>query len=514
MQTITLNCPQAGSIQYSLTADANSQITESNENNNQWAYTVQCATPPQQLPDIATNASTSALGGSHTVGSQFNVPVSTRNIGTSSTQNASTTRVTFNGNQIAALSVPSLAAGAINTQTVSVTCPQTGTLTFALAGDYNNNVAESDESNNGWTYSVSCASSGGPGPDLIAGVDSHSLGELYDWHQVGDPFFVAVYTQNLNPAYQITQQSTTRVTMGDLIDEDPTASPLYSSTITGFYPSLGVPDGGVAVCQQPGNFWFNTTADYYNNVSESNEGNNQNNYYPVVCMSSIPPGPDLKADASTNELLLPQVVGVPFSVPVYTRNVNNLATANATTTRVQFGSLTANLNVPAGLAPHAINTQQAAFTCPAAGDYYFTVTADANNAEYEQYNEDNNVWRYNVSTAYQVRDKVHCIASQSTYTLTITANSTAPDVLEPVHFDYTISPNVQESQITFSWYFGPYRCYDGVAANGDSSASLVQVTPSCVQNSFGTSSVAVYEPGLRLENISESLCSPAVFPGS
>jgi subtilase family serine protease len=165
-------------VNFRATADNYSQVAESNEYDNSRGINLnQC--PPvcrtqgqtcggaqvcctgltcssgicvnQSQPDLVADASN--LSGNKIVGQPFSVPVSTRNIG-NAVAGVSITRVTFGSGQN--LNVPSLAAGGMNTQTASVVCPFVGSIPFSSTADYYNNVAESNEANNGWSTNVNC----------------------------------------------------------------------------------------------------------------------------------------------------------------------------------------------------------------------------------------------------------------------------------------------------------------------------------------------------------------------
>ncbi len=86
-----------------------------------------------------------------------NIPVRTWNSGTGPSVNVSTTRVEWDGVEVAAFGIPSLMPAEENIQNVSISCTTAGVKQLVVTADYGGTVGESDESDNTATYSIACS---------------------------------------------------------------------------------------------------------------------------------------------------------------------------------------------------------------------------------------------------------------------------------------------------------------------------------------------------------------------
>jgi subtilase family serine protease/uncharacterized protein (UPF0333 family) len=130
-----------------------------------------------------------------------------------------------------------------------------------VIADSLNTVPESDETNNEFFPILSC-----PIADLVADTAPENMSVS---HAVGVPFGVRIFTSNIGSADAAS--STTRAAFGGgTVDGAPYGEHYYS-----LIPASSA-DGGYYVmlnCAAEGAFDFTLIADYYNNVTESNESN-------------------------------------------------------------------------------------------------------------------------------------------------------------------------------------------------------------------------------------------------
>jgi len=85
------------------------------------------------------------------------IPVRTWNSGSGPSMNVSTTRVTWDGVEVAAFTVPSLFPNQEDIQNVSISCATAGPKQLVVTADSGNNVGESDELDNNATYTITCS---------------------------------------------------------------------------------------------------------------------------------------------------------------------------------------------------------------------------------------------------------------------------------------------------------------------------------------------------------------------
>jgi uncharacterized protein (TIGR03790 family) len=388
---------------------------------------------PAGAPDLVANASASDLAGVHAIGTPFAVNVQTTNAG-NALANASTTRATF-GARIYDINVSSLAANASNTTQISLNCTSAGNFTLNITADFLGNVSESNESNSK-NYTVECAE-----PGIYDLYPSAIIGETP--RPIGLPSELTIrtisYGRNMVPPASITN-----VTFAGGI-----AASFTSGAYNCVYGNMCIYDRVINVtCPAYGYYNMTIEVDANSSIFEYNESNNLGNF-------TVPCGmlPDLVANVTPlGQLLLNQTDQTDFVVNVSTFN-RGLAGASLSWTMVAFaGQNVTNISV-SYQAPGRSYGQNATLRCPSVGNYTLSITADFNNTISEM-NETNNQWNYTVR------------CEPATYTITVFANDTTPDVLEPVFLNYTISPPVPPQYINVTWNFGPWKCYDGALANG------------------------------------------------
>lgn len=151
---LTFTCASAGTRMFTVTADSDANIAESNEGNNAVTRPVDClaAAPPPQ-PDYISHALASATV---SLGATFAVDYDVQNAGGAAGENASVVRITFTGNPAQNIVVPALAAGQMQMGSASFICSNPGSNIATVIADQNSNVSESDETNNQAAFTITC----------------------------------------------------------------------------------------------------------------------------------------------------------------------------------------------------------------------------------------------------------------------------------------------------------------------------------------------------------------------
>ncbi len=285
------------------------------------------------------------------VNAQFTANITTKDIGAAA--NVSTvTKMRF-GSLTQPFSVGPLAQQGMQPNSSVFICPPTPNLYELNATvDSNNQLNESNESNNFATMMVNCTAA--PPvlkPDYISAI-SAPLNV-----PVGDPLPINVTTTNIGQA-AAANNSTTRLLI----------SGYGSSTSFDFIiPALG-PNGGSATnsasnvhCPQtPGDLALLSTADYFGQINESNESNN-NDTFTVHCVPGNLPNyvPNITAPSLA-------FVGHDFIANFTTKNSGTANATNYSTTHTTFQGAAHDFLV----VPLAANAQQADWSnlsCASAG---------------------------------------------------------------------------------------------------------------------------------------------------
>ncbi|MCX8194912.1 MAG: hypothetical protein N3G22_02290 [Candidatus Micrarchaeota archaeon] len=352
-----LTCTQAGNFNLTVVADYYNTVEESNETNNQVNLPITCLPPKPDLVILSISAPENA-----TVGTPFTANITTKNIGNGSA-GASTTFYNASGNT-GSISVGALNPGASQTDAVSITCASEGMMYITATADWGAVVDESNETNNANQIAVNCLP---PMPDLIvSNIDGPSSAV------VGQGFDVSITTKNIGEA-DAGMFETTYTFQG-------TSADLH-------FDSLGVGNERTDIvslsCTEAGNFSITATADSYEGVLESNEGNNQLSHS-IECLSGAP-------DIVIPTMSVPQTAlrGVPFDVWVLNYNSGNAAAAPFYTAFI-FGNSTKYAFVESGLAPGAGYWKNVTFTCTQVGFFNVTAIADYNETVSESNEENNN----------------------------------------------------------------------------------------------------------------------------
>jgi uncharacterized protein (TIGR03790 family) len=383
-------------------------------------------------PDLTPSADLAALSSQHNVSIPFNVSISIKNEGDEPVPIQTLAQVQFRGANLTSYNTTApLAPGATHYRNATLNCTSSGGFEFRVIADASSEADEWDEANNEWNYTVPCGSL----PDLRSGVN---MLQLLLPKQINVSSSQTIYTYNYGT--NSSPPSHTHVFFnGALIANFSMPTMSYGTWLNS--TSITCPDYGL--------YEFQTVADAQGEVFEQNESNNRWNA--TVHCGEVG---DLAASASLESLSIPHLVGVPFIVTTYTKNLGNVIAYPTWTYAYQNDTLAANFST--GLIYPLMNkTQNVTLNCTAPGPALFTLLADAANSINES-DETNNQWNYTAQCA-----------NESTYALAISANNTAPDVLDPVFFNYTLVPDAPVgSTIDFTWNLGPTNCYDGVLPDG------------------------------------------------
>ena len=332
----------AGTYWIGVIADANNQVSESNENNNVSTPIQITVAGATQQPDLVAN--TVSLGStSLPVGGSTTVSYDIQNIGNAaagasvskvyvSTDNVITTSDTL----LASINDPSTAdasarAGNSVLDNTSITLPSglaAGTYWIGVIADANNQVSESNENNNISTPIQITVTGATQQPDLVANTVSLGSTSL----SIGGSTTVSYHIQDIGNASAGASVSKVYVSTDNVITtSDTLLASVNDGTITAGNSlsdstSVTLPSGLAA-----GTYWIGVIADANNQVSESNENNNVST--PIqITVAGATQQPDLVANTvSLGSTSLP--VGGSTTVSYDIQNIGN-ASAGASVSKI------------------------------------------------------------------------------------------------------------------------------------------------------------------------------------
>ncbi|WP_354233461.1 CARDB domain-containing protein [Bradyrhizobium sp. I1.8.5] len=394
--------------------DYNNQLSERDETNNTYnavQITVTAPGHPDLIEYVAVDKTTVAAGSSLTIDA-YNMNIGNAVAGpttaaiyisTDATITTSDTLLTTltTSSTLATVSLP----GYYDQKTVSVTLPGNlapGTYYIGGISDYNNQLTESNETNN--TYNAVQVTVTAPAqPDLSEYVAVNKTSVL-----AGDSLTVDAYNMNLGNAVAgpttaaIYLSTDATITTSDtLLTTLTTGSTLATVSQPGYYDlhtvTLTVP-GNLA----PGTYYVGGISDYNNHLTESNETNNT--YNAVQVTVSAPAQPDLSEYVAVNKTTV--LAGDSLTVDAYNMNLGN-AVAGPTTAAIYVSTdatittgdtLLTTLTTSSTLAtvsqPGYYDLHTVTVTLPgnlAPGTYYVGGISDYNNHLTES-NETNNTY--------------------------------------------------------------------------------------------------------------------------
>jgi subtilase family serine protease len=302
-QTVTVALPgnlAPGTYYIGGIADYNRHISETNESNNTYNVVQITVIPPPQ-PDlteyVAVNRTIVASGGSITIDA-YDMNIGNAASGASTAQIYLSTSVTIttsdavlatltSSETLATVSQP----GYYDHQTVTVALPgnlASGTYYIGGIADYNNQVSESNETNNTFDV-VQVTVTPPPQPDLTEYVAVN-----HTTVAAGDSITIDAYDMNIGNA--VSGASTAQIYLST--DPTITTSDTVLATLTNSETLATVSQPGYYDHQQvtvalpgnlaPGTYYIGGIADYNNQVAESNVTNSTYNVVQVTVTAAVP----------------------------------------------------------------------------------------------------------------------------------------------------------------------------------------------------------------------------------
>jgi subtilase family serine protease len=431
-QTFTVALPGGlalGTYYIGGIADYNNQVSEGNETNNTYNVVQVTLTAPVQ-PDLSeqvvVNQTTVAAGGSLTIDAyDMNLGHGISGASIAQIYLSSASTITTSDTVLATLTTSETLMtvgqpGYYDHQTFTVALPGNlapGTYYIGGVADYNNQVSESNETNN--TYNVvKITVTAPPAPDLTEYVAVN-----HTTVAAGGSLTIDAYDMNIGNA--VSGASTAQIylsTSSTIITSDTVLATITSPETLATVSQPGYYDHQQVAVALPGNlapgtYYIGGIADYNNQVSESNEANNTYNVVQVTV--TAPPQPDLTEYVAVNHTTV--AAGGSVTIDAYDMNIGNavsgastaqiyLSTSpTVTTSDTVLATITSSETLATVGQPGYYDHQTVTVTLPsnlAPGTYYIGGIADYNNQVSES-NETNNT--YNV-----VQITVPAQVSQST----------------------------------------------------------------------------------------------------
>lgn len=335
-----------------LVIDYYNKVAESDETNNEFTTSLTTVVPDLTVQDISWTPQDAGVGDNVT----FTVTIKNQGTG-----NAPASRLAYyvSGTYQGVVSIPALTAGAVTTQTFTLTT-EYDSITITVTVDYDNVIAESNEANNTLTKNIPLVK-----PDLIIS----SITWVPTNPAVGDNVVFTVTVKNQGGG------KASNYNLGYYLDDVLLGSDSIFSTNAG--ASVNMTFEWQA---QNGRHVFKAVADYTRHLTESNENNND------ASVTIVPLMPDLAIGT---------VIWTPIDTPVgaevtFDIDIQNLGTLRAGTSMVSYyvDGAAAGYDYIEPMDPSATVTEH--FTWVAtSGPHTITIVADAKNQVLEM-DETNN----------------------------------------------------------------------------------------------------------------------------
>jgi subtilase family serine protease len=363
-------------------ADANSEVTESNENNNT-STGVSVTIQPPPRPDLIVQSVTVSPA-SPVEGQSYTITAVVKNQGNATASVFGFDQEVFyyvNGTKVADKSYDDLVAGGTVTLTTgNLTAPAAGNVTVTAKADANSEVTESNENNNTST-GVSVTIQPPPTPDLVVQSVTVSPASPVE----GQSYTITAVVKNQGTAtasVAFFEQEVFFYVNGTKVAEKGYDDVAAGGTVTLTTGSLTAPAAG--------NVTVTAKADANSEVTESNENNNTSTGVSVTIQP--PPTPDLIVQSVTVSPASP-VEGQSYTI---TAVVKNQGTGTASVfgfdQEVFYyvnGTKVAEKSYDDLVAGGTVTLTTGSMTAPAAGNVTVTAKADAN-SEVTELNENNN----------------------------------------------------------------------------------------------------------------------------
>ncbi|UOQ53320.1 CARDB domain-containing protein [Hymenobacter cellulosivorans] len=397
-RTATTNVPPGlapGTYYILFAADYQSLVSESNENNNVSAVTLTVAAPSvdlivsqASLSTYSMSAGTTITAGA-TVYNQGNTTASSSNLGYYLSTDAT---LSSNDALLGSSTGGALSSGLSNYPSTSITIPAgttPGSYYVLFAADYQNQVTESNETNNVRSQAITVVT---PSIDLV--IQSAYLNSSTT--TAGTTISASHYIVNQgntvasssNVGYYLSTDAT--FSSADVLLTSTAGGTLTAGNYSTRYPSLTIPAGTAA-----GTYYVLFVADYQNQVTETNENNN----VASAQLTVVTPGIDLAIlQAYLNQTS--SVAGGTVSGSHYIINQGTTAAASSnvgyylsTDATLSTSDVLLSNSASGTLYAGGYNSLYPSLTIPTGttpGSYYVLFVADYQNSISET-NENNNV---------------------------------------------------------------------------------------------------------------------------
>ncbi|GEL96002.1 CARDB domain-containing protein [Cellulomonas composti] len=387
--TVTASPRAAGSYPVTVTVDPAGTLTEAVETNNSASTSVTVsADPVQQRPDLQISALT-ASPAAPTSSQAITLSATVRNAGTAA---STATNVAFSvgGTQAGTAPVGALAAGATSTVTFAAGARAAGTYALSATADAAGTVAESDETNNGATASMTVTSdSTDPAVNLSAGRPATASSQEWQfapgnavdgdtgtyWEGASGQYPSRLAVALAAPA----MLQRVVVTLPPVDAWGPRTQTFAVETANGNGTfTTAVPSAAYAFSNATGNkvtIPLSGTATDVRLVLTANTGATNGQVSELQVWGTLAPAPDLTVSSVTTSPAAP-VEGTATTATVVVANTGNLAAPATTLVATVDGTSVATVDVPAIAAGSSATVTANLGTRPA-GTYTLVARADA-----------------------------------------------------------------------------------------------------------------------------------------
>jgi subtilase family serine protease len=342
-----------GSYPVTVTADLFDDVTESNENNNITTDTIIVVEAPDLIVSSLTHSPADP-----TISDTITITAIVQNRG-GKVAPASTLKIDVDGD-VTTHAIPSLNPSQTHQIQRQVNLTTRGTYPVTVTADYEDDVTESNESNNIAQDSITVT-----GSDLIVSSLTHSPTNP----TIIDTITITAEVENVGDATATTSTLEIDVDGNALTYEIPMLAPAQTHQIQ-----------RQMVLNTPGTYPVTATADLYDDVTESDETNNTETDSITVT------APDLVVSSLTHSPANPLITNT-ITITSIVRNNGN-ATAGASTLEINVDGNVTNHTIGA-LSPSQTQQVQRQINLTSTGVYAVTAAADVN-AVVTESNESNN----------------------------------------------------------------------------------------------------------------------------
>ena len=427
------NCTPCESVEVTVEADNDKNVTESNEDNNERVNVFKCPGPDLKIMEKSETALDNC---------SFTVTYTVQNIGNCKA-NASNTTIYINyGVEEMEDPVPELAAGDSYPSTVGpFNCTPCESVEVTVEADNNDNVTECDEYNNEMTNTYVC-----PGPDLI-------ISDKYETVLDNCTFTVTYTVENIGNCTAGASNTTIYIN-----DVEQMKDPVGELAAGGIYTSTVGPFNCAPPCTT---LMITVKADNDGDVVECEECNNWK-INEFKC-----PAPDLEITEKTEEINTDDCT---FTVTYTVENIGNCK-ANASDTTIWIDGVSKMEDpVPELAAGDSYPSTVGPFSCEPCTTLNITVKADNYNVV-KECNESNNVMENEFKCPapdLTITDKYETALDNCSFTVTYTvenignctagASNTTIYINDVIVSEDPVGPLASGSCGYYTNTVGPFHC--------------------------------------------------------